>query len=119
MSDCARSSVFCPDSFSCSSCCCFIANGVSTPAANDGPRPGEICGLVGTPAAAPRAAPSRPVCNKESNLPPFVINSGFSCACCHVGVTIFGCAATGACALLLRSEEHTSELQSLRHLVCR
>src|SRR5437899_4381270 len=35
------------------------------------------------------------------------------------GATGRACAQGPGCALPVRSEEHTSELQSLRHLVCR
>src|SRR5262245_63836410 len=39
--------------------------------------------------------------------------------CASVSQKGLSLASTAACAIRKRSEEHTSELQSLRHLVCR
>src|ERR1035438_1356281 len=63
------------------------------------------------PAVAPHAAngPPQPLPDSLGDLPP------------GLSLTIGTSGSTGSpkLAMLTRSEEHTSELQSLRHLVCR
>src|SRR5438045_4671415 len=50
---------------------------------------------------------------------PFVICYGYGHRSWHQdAIRLFGLLG-GRCSILTRSEEHTSELQSLRHLVCR
>src|SRR5258705_8846387 len=57
----------------------------------------------------------------RSTLFPYttLFRSKVSKACLAIGAALAPCSACSAKTTPARSEEHTSELQSLRHLVCR
>src|ERR1035441_10065826 len=82
----------------------------------------EFCGFLESEAACDTARQVRRV-GAVSRSRFFVDNQvlhGFNPACSRMLLRVFGAASSeGWPAIVTRSEEHTSELQSLRHLVCR
>src|ERR1039458_9078115 len=59
--------------------------------------------------------------NAEGKLPEQGLQHGFQSASliCAVALTTSHCVTSSTALMIDRSEEHTSELQSLRYLVCR
>src|ERR1035438_10644240 len=79
----------------------------------------ERHGLAARSPWLPADQPTYPVVTRVTEPKLYFRRQSASCLLSDVGrgdVSTLRCVSTGLCS---RSEEHTSELQSLRHLVCR
>src|SRR5262245_64008321 len=81
---------------------------------------GAYCGSISTTSAPVALRRARPSCRSEACGGTALPRSTELVPTCHSTKSGFSAiTAVSRRASMLRSEEHTSELQSLRHLVCR